>query len=490
MEALILPDGSAIASGVWGEPAILSVRWTQDRNTKQEITLGTVCCASLEIQLFSPKKPEIPVGTRLIFQEDGITRGVFYCQGLTRLSQNRWSLKALDGMQRFYRELGEFWQDRAEDTVLSLLLGLCGYCGVSTAITQLPGGDLPLPNLAGYTAKNILRYLAQVTGRFFYMDKEENLCAGWYEDTVCLADYGSLTCAEFVTAPIRRVVLRQTQTDNGWAYPEGEEEKNTLILQGNPLFAADSREIARRLLGQVEGFCHTPFACTLLPGQEVAPGCLVQFTDPDGNLRIGAVMRWEKHNGVLTVRGTGSHSLQSVQAFNELTLEDLEGQVLNISRTARGLQVSHTDLLGNVGALELKLDRVTSRVTGVEQDLTSKTTELSQTANGLTLAVSRLTGSLDGKTDREEFSRVTEHFTFNEEGMTVRNSATGMGIAISESQVAFFGGESPSTRIRPDSMESTRLSVDKGLTVGNFSLLPRTAGNLSFRFTGNASGET
>ena len=90
---------------------------------------------------------------------------------------------------------------------------------------------------------------------------------------------------------------------------------------------------------------------------------------------------------------------------------------------------------------------------------------------------------LDGKTDREEFTQVTEHFRFDADGMTIQNSATGMGIRVSEEQVLFLGGEDPTTAIYPDAMQTTRLSVAQRLDVGDFSFLPRTNGNLSFRYT-------
>ena len=41
------------------------------------------------------------------------------------------------------------------------------------------------------------------------------------------------------------------------------------------------------------------------------------------------------------------------------------------------------------------------------------------------------------------------------------------------------------TVIRPDAMETPRLSIEKRLDIGPFSLLPRTGGNLSLRYTGN-----
>lgn len=481
MEQLILPNGEIIASGIQGEPAILRVRWRQNRNEDGQIAPGYVACASLEIELFSEEKPDISPETRLIYQEDGITRGVFYCQSLARSSRNRWVLKALDGMCRFYRELNGFWETRTDDTVLTLLQGLCSHCGVTTPITYLPGCHTPVPRLAGYTAKQLLHFLGQVTGRYFYMDAAENLCAGWYEETVSIDNFYQLKVAEFTTAPIQRVLLRQTKNDVGWGYPEGTEEKNTLIIHGNPIFATDSRVAAQRIFRQFSTFSHTPFTCRLLPGQEVPPGCFVEFTDPDGVKRIGAVMQWEKENGSLTVRGTGSYRLQSVEAFRELSLERVEGQVLELSRTAQGLSVSHRDLLGNVGALQLSLEGIRTQVT---QGLADQTSQLHQTAQGVSLAVSRLESALDEKTDREEFTQVTEHFQFDENGLTIQNSATGMGIRVSEEQVLFLGGESPTTAIYPDAMQTTRLSVARRLDVGDFSFLPRTNGNLSFRYTG------
>ena len=481
MERLILPNGEIIASGEQGKPAILSVRWTQSRNDGTEITLGSVCCAKLEIELFSLEKPEIPPNTRLIYQEEGITRGVFYCQDITRKSQNRWVLTALDGMCRFYREINDFWENRTDDTAFSLLLGLCEHCGVTTKITQIPGGDTPVPRLGGYSAKQILRFIGQAAGRYFYMDEAENFCAGWFSETQNVENFQQLTVAEFTTAPIERVWIRQTKDDVGFPFPSGENTANTLIIQGNPIFSGDSTNAAERIFRQISTFFHSPFSCKLLPGQEVKPGVLVQFTDQDGISHTGAVMQWEKCNGVLTIRGTGSHSLQSVQAFSQLTLEELEGQVLSISRTAQGLSVSHSSLLGDVGALQLNMAGLQTQVT---QGLNAQTSALNQTAQGLSLQVSQLEAVLNGKTDREEFTQVTEHFSFDAGGVTIQNSATGMGIRVSEEQVEFLGDGDPTTAIYPDAMHTAKLSVENRLDIGDFSYLPRTNGNLSFRFTG------
>ena len=484
MEKLILPDGTAIGSGVPGETAICQVVWTQNRNEGTELTLGSACIGSMEIELFSPKKPEIPKGMRLIYEENEVTRGIFYCQSLQRKGKHRWTLHAQDAMGKFCRELPRIRSNNLRD----ILRALCLYCGVTCGIESIPGGDLIVPEMLGLTGMELLTMLGQAAGRYFYIDETEKLRAGWYDETKSVHNFHELMMAEHATLPIQRIHLRQNRNDVGTIYPET--EGNTLILEGNPIFSGDASPAAQRLHSQLKDFTHTPFTCTLLPGEEVKPGTLVRVTDPDGVWRTGAVMQWVKKNGILTIRGVGSHSLQDSSAYNRLTLTDVNRQLLTIDRTAKGLQVSHSDLKGNVGSLELNLEGITGRVTAVEDQagtLTTKTTQLTQTGEGLSLSVSQLQGSLEGKTDREEFSQVTEHFLFDAGGMTIHNSASGMGIQVSENQVVFTGGEDPSTVVRPDTMETARLTVGKRLDMGSFSWLPRTNGNLSLRFTGEDS---
>ena len=94
MERLILPDGSAIGSGVWGQTAILSICRCADRNEGSELTLGSACCGELTAELFAQKKPHIPLGSPLALEEDGFLRGTFLLQDITRKSKNRWELTA------------------------------------------------------------------------------------------------------------------------------------------------------------------------------------------------------------------------------------------------------------------------------------------------------------------------------------------------------------------------------------------------------------
>jgi hypothetical protein len=55
-----------------------------------------------------------------------------------------------------------------------------------------------------------------------------------------------------------------------------------------------------------------------------------------------------------------------------------------------------------------------------------------------------------------------------------------MSILLSQRQIRFSG----TTVIRPNNLDTTNLTVGESLTVGDFVYIPRTNGNLSFRYVG------
>ena len=100
------------------------------------------------------------------------------------------------------------------------------------------------------------------------------------------------------------------------------------------------------------------------------------------------------------------------------------------------------------------------------------------------LSVTTIREEVGEKADQSEVTEITERFRFEADGLHITNSGTGMGIGVSEQRVIFTGGEDPTTVITPNAMETTNLTVGTRLDVGNFSLIPRTNGNLSLRYTG------
>ena len=135
------------------------------------------------------------------------------------------------------------------------------------------------------------------------------------------------------------------------------------------------------------------------------------------------------------------------------------------------------------------VDSITSQVSVTErtvEELRTQTTVIAQKSDSLELSVTSIRTDLDAKADQKQVDEITEHFRFDENGLTISNSATGMGIGVSEQRVVFTGGDNPTTVIYPNEMHTTNIRVLERLDLGEFSFLPRTNGNLSFRYTGSS----
>ena len=269
----------------------------------------------------------------------------------------------------------------------------------------------------------------------------------------------------------------------GIVYPDGlEDAANTLIIQGNPI-APEPQTLYEKL----GSFTYRPFRC----GALTAPNLGTVVTLPSGNK--GPVTERVLEDGVWTIAFTGNPSLQSAEAWNSLEFTDLGGRMLAVEKSVEGLRLAASDGEGRLTQLEVTAQGLTSRVEQTEGNLGSKAeasavkgirSELTQRADSLEFSVTQVRTGLADKADAENLREVTEHFRFDMEGLTITNSGTGMGIGVSEQRVIFTGGESPTTVIYPNSMETAAMTVHSTLTLGAFSLIPRTNGNLSLRCTG------
>ena len=484
---LRFPGGGAIT-------AIGSLEITWLTNDSQDLSLGSACAAMLEATLYDPVVLE--AGTELECWEDGILLGRFLCQQPRRTGRDTQKLTAYDAMIRFDRDItGWLPKQSFPTTSQALLESLCELCGVPLSPDgALPPCTVPLLHQPGLTGRQLLQYLGQLSGRFFTVSPGGLLEARWYtQEAVPLSGYrlGSLSHTDYTAAAIERVLIQTGENEVGAVWPDGSAESaNTYILRGNPLLPPDSdrQTVAKRLYEQLKDYRCTPFSCTLLPGSTVLPGDTVRFTDASGNTHTAPVMKLTLRNGQRSIQATASASLQNTEAFNRLQLQSLPGRVLTVERTAEGLKAENTGIKGSASALALTVEGISARVTGVEEKagdyaLKTQLSVLEQKADGLSLSVTELRRHTDSKADKSQLTELTEHFRFDADGLTISNTATGMGIGISEQRVEFTGGSAPTTVITPNAMQTTSLHIDTRLDLGNFSLLPRTNQNLSLRYT-------
>ena len=482
MDKLTLPNGQLTA--------LASVNLTRSVNDSEDLSLGSACAAMLEFTAYGDT-PEVAQGMELSYSHKGEDLGLFTCEKPRQTGKNTYKVTAYDRMVRFDRDVSAVLE-ATPCTLGQLLTRLCAYCGVPLGEEPLPGETYLVERFTarGLTGRRLLNYIGQVAGRFFYIDPAGVLRPGWYTPAAeTLGEeipirMGSLTYAAYTTAPIERVLIRASANDAGVVWPDGSEATaNTMIIEGNPLLAATQSAqllpVAQRLYEQLKAVTYTPFSCTLAAGYVAEPGKLYRF----GDGLTGLVMEQRLRSGGCAVAGTGNPSLQSTTAFNRLSLGELGGRLLTVEKGMDGLRVEHTDLAMGLASVELTLDGIATRVTAVEEGDVTALTELRQQADGLRFSVSQLRTQTDAKADRSELLELTEHFRFGAEGMTISNTATGMGIGVSEKRIAFTGGGTPTTQITPNEMTTTNLHIGSRLDLGSFSLLPRTSGNLSLRYT-------
>ena len=479
---LRLPDGTSLT-------ALKSLTLTWQLSDAQDISLGSACAAMLEATLFGDAP--IDAGTEIACYEDGQLLGSFFSQKPKRGGETL-SVTAYDAMTRFDREITAFVQAQTFPIKAQALLeNLCSFCGVPLhPDTVLPDETLEAFSQPGITGRQLLQHLGQLAGKLWRIGADGFLELCWFggeprDLTNCRQD--TLRVAETPAAPIERVLIRTAENEVGALWPDGPQETaNTYILQANPLLppSADRQKVAKRLYEQLKDYRCTAFSCTLLPGQNILPGQQVRL--PNGD--ISPVMKLTVKDGQRRIEATANQSLQSTESFNRLQLDALPGRMLTVERTAEGLKAENADIRGAAAALALKVEGITARVSSAEEKagdyaLKSQLTQLEQTAKDLSFSVTQVQQTADTKADKNQVTELTEHFRFASDGLTITNSATGMGIHISEQQVAFTGGSAPTTVITPNAMQTTNLHIDTRLDAGGFSLIPRTNRNLSLRYT-------
>jgi len=478
---LILPDGRSISSGTSG-PAICSVKLTEQVNPEEYLTPGGVGASRLEIALFDPEGLPFSAGDRVTLQ--GV--GVFTLEEPARRGKHLTltgydCLKALDADLTPWLEGLEGWPYRLKDFAAMV----CHACGITLEDREIPNGDYEIAPFRGVniTGRQLMKWAAEAAGRFLRATGEASAALCWYEDRGtaiektgnCFYYQGSLTLGQPRRAP-DCLVLRRTESDIGIASGEGE---NPLYITGNYLLTEADQAVAAAILAQLQ-LPYTP--CSFETPVAVAPGEMLQIA---GHATLA--MAVEKTGSRYRVR---CFDAPAAESRVKSRYQALAGRTMELTLGLEGIQaqVSQVRATAETAAqLSLTVDALESRVSASEssdQQQTQWATSLTQRADSLELSVLRNTAALTGKAEASQVQEMAVHFRFGAEGLTISDTATGMGLAVSQSQVAFTGGADPTTVITPNAMVTTNLSVDNRLTLGTFTLLPRTNGNLSLRYIG------
>ena len=446
---LILPDGRELSSGIQQEQALQSVTVTLAVNQGQELTLGSVCASELQAELITPYGSlTLAAGDRVILlreDEEGnrTQMGVFWLEKPELPTAHTMRLTAYDSVSRLDTDLTKWLADLDQwpYSVGEFANMVCTQCGVELEEAELPNGEFYIQPFAGehVTGRHLMQWLGQITGRFCRANAEGRLEFAWYipNETLAIAPeegdghvfyyQGELEYADYGVAPVEKVQLRQSAQDVGTIWPNEAGEKNTYILQNNPMLAAQDSQtlqgVAQTLFDQLQTATFTPCRVTIPATPEIAPGDILSVTEVNGKTFTTWVMKKTANGQRDTLECTGSHRRDSTTAVNDLGFQALSGKVLNLRTDVDGMMVENKNTQGKLASVELNLEGIHSRVESQEtatQGVRSAVSTLTQTADNLQLQLQTI------REDGVQKLKTQMGYTFDDKGLQISRSDSDM----------------------------------------------------------------
>lgn len=436
-----LNNGQVLASGQPGD-AVVSLGLTRAVNSGQELTLGSVCAAMAELELLVQGTSPIGQGDSFTLYRGEEKIGVFTAEKPVWKSARRVKITAYDNVVKLDKDLTawlETW-DHWPCTLQELAQAVCEACGAELVSQELPNGGFLVEKIPqqALTGRKLMGWIGQAAGRFCQAQPDGALAFRWYEPAaqrICPAGsqeenkifyyQGSLTLADYQTAPIEKVQIRQDDRDVGTLWPDTG-EGNTYCITGNPLLAAQKAEdlipIAQSLYQQLQAVSYTPCTVTVSGEEDVSPGQILQVEDAGGRAAAVYVMETNLNGSKLTVKSTGSANRDSITLKNSQT-EVLGGKLLRLQTDVEGLRAEHVDTAGKTASLSVTVEGIESKVTAQQAELDStkeSLTALRQDTDSLELEIKTIT--------QQGPERVVTKtgYSFSDEGLRISKSGLEM----------------------------------------------------------------
>lgn len=487
---VVLPDGQELSSGSTGKAAISGFTLTQCVNAERELTVGSVCAAMAELTVIDPAGTiSLGRGQELtVYRQDEQGQrqkvGIFLTETPTRPSRSILKITAYDRVSLLDRDLTAWLAELTgwPYSLQALSRMVCSQCGLQLTPGQLPNGGHMVEKFAasGVTGRHILRWIGQLTGRFFRATPDGQIEAAWYVPKEAVLGEGEYFCfqnglslADYAVSPVEKVHIRQSQQDVGTVYPQQEGEVNTYCITGNPLAAANTANalvgVAQTLFEQLQDVTYTPGRLVVSAGAGICAGDIVTV---QGNPFYVMTRKQSGNRDILEC--TGSPSRNSSTAVNDVSYQAISGKVLNLSATVDGLQAENRDASGRIAGLSLDVEGIASQVLRQQADIQGAYQQLTQLRQDEAAVELRVK-----KVEQQGVQKVTTEtgFTFDETGLTISKAGTQMENLLNET--GMFVKRSGQVILQADQqgVEAADVSVRNFLIVGDHARLEDYSGN-------------
>jgi len=332
---IVLPDGTEIFSGPNSVNAIQTTTLTDSVNSGTELTLGSVCCAALEVKLFTPGgNLNIAVGNEItLYKVDGsgnrTQAGIFRMEAPERPSWNTYKFIAYDRISRLDTDLTEWVQSLTgwPYSLLTFAQMVCEECKLSLVNTEIPNGDFLVNEFAPrtLTGRELMSWIGQIAARFCRATPDGKIEFAWYEDSgITLTPSGerhyfSLKYEDYQVAKIDAVQVRLAENEYGLPWPQMNAGTNSYIISCNPLITVVGDDLKARLAtikAEISSTTYTPCKVVLMASLDIRPGHIVHIVDINGKTFDTCVMTRTQRGQRDTLESTGSARRDSATNIN------------------------------------------------------------------------------------------------------------------------------------------------------------------------------
>lgn len=236
------------------------------------------------------------------------------------------SLTALDRMVNFDKacEPEKLVFPMTVGTLLTLICNICNV-SISTDITTLSNINYVIqayPEGDELTYRQLLQWIAEITGTCAYIDWDGKLRLEWYGsepvDTITSAErYSSDLGENSITITGIKIITEDEE------YLAGD-DSYCFSIEANSLIQNDFSSIVSTLYEKLGGFTYTPYSCTTKPMPHIYPLDCISYVDKSGNVITTIVTKTNyKANGSTVIEGSGETAASNGYATaNPLTKQE------------------------------------------------------------------------------------------------------------------------------------------------------------------------
>lgn len=202
------------------------------------------------------------------------------------------TLTALDRMMLFDKPV-DMSKLSFPTTVEDLTIRICEICNVTlkTDLSTLPNHDYVIktaPTTEDLTYRQILSWIAEITGTCGFMDWDGQLNLKWYTATDTVIDLKDRFDSDLQENAVQ-ITGVQIVDDEEYTYLAGTADY-AFNIEGNELIQNDPLSVAQSINAVVGGFSYIPVSATVKPMPHLYPLDMISFVDKSGN----------KHSSIIT----------------------------------------------------------------------------------------------------------------------------------------------------------------------------------------------